>query len=96
MKPTLPVQNHRRDTNRRFPITNYDYRPLGFSELNARCAGSPRPSLAKISQNFFNREGRRNFVIEALLFAFIAATTVPAFLDCGRALLAFLHAIGGI
>jgi hypothetical protein len=94
MKPTSPVQNRPRDTNLRFPITDCNYRPLGFPEVKARCAGAPRSSLAKISQNYFNGEARRNFVTETVLFTLIALATVPAFLDCARALLAFLRAIG--
>jgi hypothetical protein len=96
MKPAAPVQNCLREQNHPFPITDWNYRLLGTGELNARCAGAQCSSLAKVSHAYLNGEARRNFVTETLLFAIIAAATVPALLDCGRALLAFLRVISGI
>ena len=95
MKPKSPDQISRR-SNRAFPVTDYNYRSLGFSGFNTRCAGSPQSSFDKISQDYFATEARHNFVAEALFFVLIIATTVPAILDCGRALLTFGRAIGGM
>jgi hypothetical protein len=99
MKATSQFLNNSRYEHsavRRFPIVEFNYRPLGLGEFNTRCAERPRSSFEKISQDYFNGEARRNFVAESLLFAIIAAATVPPILDCGRALLAFLRVIGGM
>jgi len=93
MKPLLSIQRTRGAASR-FPITDCNYRPLGFGEFNARCAHLPRPSFTAISQDYLNREARYNFVIETLVFALMAVATVPAIFDCGRALLEFIRTIG--
>jgi hypothetical protein len=92
MKPLLSIHSTR-GTASRFPITDCNYRALSFGELNARCAHLPRPSFTAISRDYFNREARHNFVIETLAFALVTVAAVPAILDCGRALLEFMHAI---
>jgi len=99
MKPTLQFLNnsrYERSADRRFPIPEFNYRPLGLGEFNTRCAERPRSSFEKISQNYFNGEARRNFLTESLLFAIIAAATVPAILDCGRALFELMCTIGSM
>ena len=99
MKPTLQFLNNSRYEHsavRRFPIVEFNYRPLGLGQFNTRCAERPRSSFEKISQDYFNGEARRNFVTESLLFVIIAAATVPAILDCGRALFEFMSAIGSV
>jgi hypothetical protein len=99
MKPTLQFLNssqYEHSAFRRFPIVEFNYRPLGLDEFKTRCAERPRSSVEKISQDYFNGEARRNFVTESLLFAIIAAATVPAILDCGRALFEFMSAIGSV
>ena len=96
MKPPSSIQNSQRDANRRFPITDCNYRPLGFSEFKTRCARTPRSSFTTISRDYFNGEARYNFVIETVMFALITVTAIPALFDCGRALLEFMRAIGGM
>jgi hypothetical protein len=96
MKPLSHVQITRRDANRRFPIIDCNYSSLGLGEFKTRCARTPRLSFTEISCNYFNSEARRDFVTEAFVFALVIAATVPALLDCGRALIAFLRAVGGL
>ena len=96
MKPVSAIQNCRAGMNRRFPVIDCNYRSLEFSELKTRCAGAPRPSFEKISLNYFNVEARRNFALEALVFVLVASATVPAIVDCARALITFVQAIGGM
>ncbi len=95
MKPFFSIQSAR-GTASRFPITDCNYRPFGFGEFNARCAHLPRPSFIAISRDYFNREGRHNFVIETLAFALVMVAAVPAIFDCGRALLEFMQAISAM
>jgi len=96
MKPLSSIQNSPRDTNRRFPITDCNYRSLGFSELKTRCARTRRSSFTTISRDYFNGEARHQFLIETVVFALITITAIPALFDCGRALLEFIRAIGGM
>jgi hypothetical protein len=96
MKPLSDIQITRRDSNRRFPMVDRNYSSIGLNEFNVRCSGRPHSSFQKISHDYFNSEARRSFVTEAFVFALVIAATVPAFLDCGHALVAFLRALGGI
>jgi hypothetical protein len=54
----------------------------------------PRPAFDLISRDYFNVEARRSFATEAIVFGVIAITTVPALIDCARALAMFIRAIG--
>lgn len=97
MKPVIaPTRNNQRGRDRRFPVTDLNYRAPGFDGLKTHCAGIPRSSFEKISQTYFNVEARRNFAIEAVGFVLILATTIPAVVDCARALAAFIRATGGV
>jgi hypothetical protein len=95
MKPLLSIQPTRGVASR-FPITDWNYRPLGFGEFNARCGHLRRPSFTAISHDYLNREARHNFVIETLVLALVAVATVPAIFDCCRALLEFMRPIGAM
>ena len=97
MKPVIaPSRNNQSGRNRRFPVVDFNYRAPGFDGLNTHCAGIPGSSFEKISQSYFNVEARRNFAIEAVGFVLILATTIPAMVDCARALAAFVRTIGGV
>jgi hypothetical protein len=96
MKPPSSIQNSPRDANRQFPITDCNYRSLGFSELKTRCARTPRSSFTTISREYFNGEARHQLLIETVVFALVTITAIPALFDCGRALLEFIRAIGGM
>jgi hypothetical protein len=99
MKQNLRILNDGVDDRiavKQFPIVEFNYHPVGLSGFNTRCAGRRCPSFQKISYSYFRREARRNLVIETLLFTIIAATTAPAIMDCVRALVAFMHAVGGV
>ena len=90
MKPlSLSVQDNRR----RFPVTDYNYQSVTLRDFKPSCAGSSRPTFDLISRDYFNAEARRNFIVEAVIFAAVAVTTVPAVIDCARALAMFLRAI---
>jgi hypothetical protein len=90
MKPLPSAQSNRR----KFPITDCNYQSPGFFELNAGCGRSSRASFVSISQSYFNREARHNFVMEAVVFALITVTVMPAFVNCGRAVVEFLRVVG--
>ena len=94
MKPTVSSVQNRRETNRRFPVSDYNYQAISLREFKPSCAGSPRPTFDLISRDYFNVEARRSFVTETIVFGLIAVSTVPAVIDCARALHMFLRTIG--
>ncbi|HXX41176.1 MAG TPA: hypothetical protein VEI58_02805 [Chthoniobacterales bacterium] len=96
MKPVTLSRNSSRGANRGFPVIDFNYRSQGLDRFNAHCAGTPRSSFEKISQSYFDVEARRNFAFEACGFILILATTLPAIVDCARALAMFVRAIGGV
>ena len=97
MKPlSSSLQTSRRQPGRRFPVTDWTYQATRVSDFKSSCAGSPRPAFDLISRQYFNAEARHNFVIEAAIFGVVAVTTVPAVIDCARALAMFFRAIGTI
>jgi hypothetical protein len=83
-------------SRRRFPVTDCSYYSHDFFELKAGCGRLFPASFVAISRDYLNREARHDFVIEAVTFALITVTTVPALFDCGRAVVQFLRIIGGI
>jgi hypothetical protein len=91
MKPHSSDQRHRR----RFPVSDCHYYSHDFLGLKAGCGRQPYASFSGISRDYFNREARHSFVIEAAAFALITITTVPAFLDCGRAVVQFCGLVFG-
>jgi|SRR5947209_4103622 len=96
MKPPAasPGQSPRQKTPRRFPITNCNYQAVSLDEFKPSCADAPRSGFDLISRDYFNGEARRSFVTEAVVFVAMAATTVPALIDCARALAMFFRAFG--
>lgn len=80
--------------NRRFPIVECNYSTVGLDEFNPCCAATPQPNFGKISRDYFAAEAQRNFIIEAIAFVALAATAIPAVIDCGRALVTFLRSVG--
>lgn len=95
MKPTDNVSPaNRRGNDRQFPLTDQNYRSVSLNELDTRCVDIP--SFGRLSRDYFAGEARRNFVVEAFVFGLMIATTIPAIVDCGRALATFVRGIGGI
>jgi hypothetical protein len=89
-----PVAHYRTGTRRPAPVTDFNYRPARLEELKTACASGPRRSFGAISRDYFNREARHDFVIEALSFAVMTALTVPMIVDCVRALAELPRALG--
>jgi hypothetical protein len=85
MKPKIETE---------FPITDYNYQSVmlgGCSAQRAELTG-----FRNISRDYFRNEARQTFVGEALFFAAIVLTAVPAFVSGAYALAHFVRAIGAI
>jgi hypothetical protein len=80
----------------RFPITDYNYHSVTLEGYNKNCARISASSFRSISSDYFKNEARQSFAGEALFFAAIVLTSVPAFLSGASALAHFVRAIGAI
>ena len=89
MKPiTLTARNRRR-----FPLVECNYQPMRLSGSHARCARSDAPSFRNISRQYFQKEARRDFVGEALLFAAMIILAGAPLFSTASALSEFCRAI---
>jgi hypothetical protein len=89
MKPiTLTARNRRS-----FPLVECNYQPMRLSGYRARCARIETPSFRNISRQYFQKEARRDFVGEALLFAIMIVLAAAPLLSTASALSEFCRAI---
>jgi len=89
MKPiTLTARNRRS-----FPLVECKYQPMRLSGYQARCARIEAPSFRDISRQYFQKEARRDFVGEALLFAIMIVLAAAPLLSTASALSEFCRAI---
>jgi len=98
MKPTATLNEARRPGyffGRRLPITDRNFQPPSLVDLGGgHCSSFPAPSFRSISHNYFRKEARRNFVIEAFLFAGVVFTSAVALVISATAAIDFLRALG--
>jgi hypothetical protein len=98
MKPTATLNEARRRGYffaRRLPITDCNFRPPSLVDLGGgHCSSFPAPSFRSISRDYFSKEARRNFVIEAFLFAGVVFTSAVALVISAVAAIDFLRALG--
>jgi hypothetical protein len=98
MKPTATLNEARRRgyfVVRRLPITDCNFQPPSLVDLDGgHCANFPAPSFRSISHNYFRKEARRNFVIEAFLFAGVVLPSAVALVISAVAAIDFLRTLG--
>jgi hypothetical protein len=66
---------------------------MRLSGYHARCARIEAPSFRDISRQYFQKEARRDFVGEALLFAIMIVLATAPLLSTASALSEFCRAI---
>jgi hypothetical protein len=97
MKPTATLNEARRVDDfvaRRLPITDCNFQPPSLVDLGGgHCANFPARSFRSISRNYFRKEARRNFVMEAFLFAGVIFTSAVAVVMSAVAAIDFLRAL---
>jgi hypothetical protein len=98
MKPT-PILNQARYRDcffaRRLPITDCNFQPPSLVDLGGgHCSRYPAPSFRSISRDYFRKEARHNFVIEAFLFAGTVFSSAVALVISALAAIDFLRALG--
>ena len=70
MKPISLTARNRRG----FPLIECNYQSATLSGYRGHCAKRLAPSFRNISHQYFQKEARRDFVGEAILFAMLAVT----------------------
>ena len=69
---------------RRFPLTDYNYQSFSLDRFNGGSGRTPSPSFFDISRDYFQREARRNFLVEVAYFLVMVAIFASAFIEGAR------------
>jgi hypothetical protein len=89
MKPISLTARNRRS----FPLVDCNYQPMTLRGYHARSVRSAVPSFRSISRHYFQKEARRDFVGEAILFALMIILAAAPLLSMASALGEFCRAI---
>jgi hypothetical protein len=81
----------RRRTERRFPVTDYNFQVFSLDHYYGGSTGSSQPSFLNISREYFRYEAPRNFLAEVAFFLAIAAILAVTFITGASAIIHFLH-----
>ncbi len=90
MKPISPTAR----SSRSFPLVELNYQPMKLSGFQAHCGKTVAPAFHSISNNYFQREARRDFVGEACFFVAIIVTIAVPLFSMVSALTELCRAIG--
>ena len=90
MKPTSLT------ARKRFPVTDYNYHSVMISGYRGRCAKSVTPSIRNISRQYFQKEARRDFVGEAIVFAMLIVISTMAVASGAHAAVQLCRAFGAL
>jgi hypothetical protein len=90
MKPISPIARNRRS----LPPVEFNYQSMSLSGYQARCGKTVAPGFLNISRDYFQREARRDFIVELGLFAAITLTAAAPFFSTASALTELCRAIG--
>jgi hypothetical protein len=80
MKPTIPTARNRS----KFPLIDWSYHPT-INDYQGRCLKLTSPSFQNISRQYFEREARREFLVEAISFAVLAVIAIAPFVSTANA-----------
>jgi len=83
-------------SEKRFPLTDCNYHSVTLRAYRGRCAKAPVPSFRNISRQYFQKEARREFVGEALLFAMLIVTAAAPLVSGAYAILDLCRAFGAL
>ena len=92
MKPTFITTRNQK----RFPLIDCNYHSATLSGYHGRCAKAKAPSFRNISRQYFQKEARREFVGEALLFAMLIVTAAAPLVSGAYAILDLCRAFGAL
>jgi hypothetical protein len=83
-------------SEKRFPLTDCNYHSVTLGAYRGRCAKAAVPSFRNISRQYFQKEARREFVGEALLFAMLIVTAAAPLVSGAYAILDLCRAFGAL
>jgi hypothetical protein len=90
MKPISPTARNCRS----LPLVEFNYQPMRLSGYTAHCGKTVAPAFHTISNSYFQREARRDFVGEACFFVAIIVTIAVPLFSMASALTELCRAIG--
>jgi hypothetical protein len=90
MKPTSLA------ARKRFPFADWNYQSVTISGYRGHCAKSLPPSFRNISRDYFQREARRDFVTEAIVFAMFIVISTVALASGAQAAVQLCRAFGAL
>jgi hypothetical protein len=76
-----------------FPLVDCNYQPMTLGGYQGRCVRTEASSFQDISRQYFQKEARRDFVGEALLFAALVLIAAAPLLSTASALTELCRAI---
>ena len=78
--------------SRRFPLTDFNFQTFSLDRFRGSGHdGKPNGSFFDISRDYFQREVRRNFLVELALFLVMAAVLAGAVVQGAQIIIHFLQ-----
>ena len=81
MKPISKIAGK----NKRFPLIEWNYRPMTLDGYQARCVRTRPPHFQNISREYFQNEARHDFLVEAVCFVLIIITAAAPLVSAANA-----------
>jgi hypothetical protein len=81
MKPISKIAGK----SNRFPLIDCNYRPMNLDGYRARCIRTRRPHFQNISAEYFQKEARHDFLVEAVCFVLIIFTVAAPLVSAANA-----------
>jgi hypothetical protein len=92
MKPTIETFR----SNKRFPITDYNFHAVALDGFNGCCAKVTPPSFRSISRDYFETEEPKSFLGEAAIFGTMLVTAVVPLVSGVFAIVQLCRSLGAL
>jgi hypothetical protein len=83
-------------SEKHLPLTDCNYHSMALSAYRGRCTKAKAPSFRNISRHYFQKEARRDFIGEAILFAILIITAGVPVVSGAYAVLELCRAFGAL
>ncbi len=85
-----------RTSNRRFPVTDFNYQSIALDGQAGQCAKTESPSFHSISRDYFKGEAHQYFLAEAIVYGLIMLMAALPILNGAHAVADLVRVLGGI
>jgi hypothetical protein len=92
MKPTIETFR----SNKRFPITDYNYHSVALDGFDGCCAKMTAPSFRSISRDYFENEEPKRFLGEAAIFGTMLVTALVPLISGVFAIIQLCRSLGAL